>query len=167
MNKVVIVGNDDNEIGVKRYDELRYEDIYRVSALWLVDEKTGDCLLTQRKWSKHNDPGKWMAAASGTIEEGESYDENIVHEVEEEIGITGLKLSKGPKDFVDDGKHQFFVQWYSAKVDKDNIAITIQEEEIESYAWVPINKLLQDVTNSPQNFVPSMLRSLKVLGVTV
>ena len=31
-----------------------------------------------------------MASASGTIEEGETYDENIVHEIEEEIGFNVL-----------------------------------------------------------------------------
>ena len=131
MTKVVIVDKKDRPIGLKAYSDLAYEDIYRVSALWLSDSNTGDYLMTQRKWTKHNDPGKWMAAASGTIEEGESYDENIVHEIEEEIGLKNLKLRKGPKKYVDEDKHRFFVQWYFAEVDKDKVSINIQEEEVE------------------------------------
>lgn len=167
MNKVVVVDNNDNEIGLRHYNKLRYDDIYRVSALWLTDTVTDECLITQRRWSKHNDPGKWMAAVSGTIEEGESYDENIVHEIEEEIGLTKLELTKGPKEFVDDGKHKFFVQWYFSKTHKNKVSIVIQEDEVESYAWISKKKLQQDVINNPQQFVPSMRASLKTLGVIV
>lgn len=165
MAKVVIVDQNDSEVFLKDYTELKYEDIYRVSALWLTDQNTGDCLMTQRKWTKHNDPGKWMAAASGTIEDGESYDENIVHEIEEEIGLTNLKLTKAVKEFIDDGQHKFFVQWYTAQVDKTQVTIKIQEEEVETFAWVSINQLLREVADNPEKFVPSLQNSLKVLGV--
>jgi isopentenyldiphosphate isomerase len=83
MNKVVIVNQEDRIVGLKTYANITYDDIYRVSALWLTDIKNGECLLTQRKWNKHHDPGKWMVAASGTIEEGESYERNIAHEIKE------------------------------------------------------------------------------------
>ena len=166
MNKVIVVNQGDEQIGLKGYTELKYEDIYRVSALWLTDFKTGDCLMTERKWTKHHDPGKWMAAASGTIEENESYNENIVHEIEEEIGLKNLHLHIGPKEFIDDGKHKFFVQWYTAGVDKNAVVITIQEEEVESFAWVPIKQLINEVTTKGDKFVPSLKHSLDILGVT-
>ncbi len=165
MTKVIIVDEHDMPIGLKGYPELQHQDIYRVSALWLTDKASGDCLMTQRNWSKHNDPGKWMAAVSGTIEEGEMYDQNIVHEIEEEIGLTDLHLRSGPKEFIDDGKHQFFVQWYRAEADRNEVVITIQEDEVESYAWVPIQQLIDEVQDDPNKFVPSITSSLKLLGV--
>lgn len=165
MSKVVIVDETDKPIGLKSYSELKYEDIYRVSVLWLTDKSTADLLMTQRKWTKHNDPGKWMAAASGTIEEGEEYDENIAHEVEEEIGLTDLKFRKGFKEFIDDGKHKFFAQWYFADVDKDKVTIKIQEEEVEGYKWVSSEELVKEVNSNPDKFVPSLKNSLKLLGI--
>lgn len=166
MNKVIIVDNQDKPIGLKSYGDLQHEDIYRVSALWLEDAKTGDILMTQRKWTKHNDPGRWMAAASGTIEESETYDENIVHEIKEEIGLSNLKLTKGPKEFIDDSKHQYFTQWYLAVIDKDKASIVIQEEEVEAYAWIPKEELIKEVNDNPNKFVPSLKKSLSLLGVT-
>lgn len=162
---MVVVNQADEEIGLKSYADITHDDIYRVSALWLSDFNTGDCLLTQRKWAKHIDPGKWMAAASGTIEEGESYDENIVHEVEEEIGLNNLELKKGPKEYNDDGQHRYFTQWYRAEVDKEKIDIKIQEDEVEDYAWVSKQQLIEDVATNPHKFVPSMLNALKILGI--
>jgi isopentenyl-diphosphate Delta-isomerase len=121
--------------------------------------------MTQCKWTKHNDPGKWMAAVSGTIEEGEDYDENIAHEAEEEIGLTDLKFRKGFKEFIDDGKHKFFAQWYFAEVDKDRVTIKIQEEEVEGYKWVPREELVKEVDSNPDKFVPSLKNSLNLLGI--
>ncbi|HET9722171.1 MAG TPA: NUDIX hydrolase [Candidatus Saccharimonadales bacterium] len=165
MNKVITVDEKDKPIGLKSYSDLQYEDIYRVSALWLTDINGSSCLLTQRKWTKRNDPGKWMAAASGTIEEGETYDDNIVHEIEEEIGLTGLDLAKGPKEFIDEGKHRFFVQWYFANVDKDKVKIKIQEDEVENFKWITIAELTMMVNNHTEDFVPTMAESLHPLGV--
>ncbi len=49
MSKVVVVDEQDNPIGLKSYSDLRYEDIYQVSVLWLTDTNTGDCLMTQTR----------------------------------------------------------------------------------------------------------------------
>jgi len=165
MDKIIIVDKDDQPIALKRYDEAGYQDIHRVSALWLTDARTGDCLITQRKWTKHHDPGKWMAAASGTVDKGETYQQNMVKEIEEEIGLTGLSLAAGPKEFVDDGQHKFFVQWFIAQTDKDKAVIKIQEEEVEAYAWVNKTELIKDVTENPDKYVPSMRNALKILRV--
>lgn len=166
MGKIIVVNEQDKPADLKSFDELHYEDIYRVSALWLTDKNTGDCLVTQRKWNKQHDPGKWMAAASGTVDEGESYRENMVKEIEEEIGLANLALTEGPKKYVDDGKHKFFVQWFTAQVDKDKVTIIIQEEEVEAYAWIAKEKLLKDVATTPNKYVPSMQSTLKILGVS-
>jgi isopentenyldiphosphate isomerase len=165
VNRVVIVDADDQETGLRPYDGIRYEDIYRVTALWLSDTTSGDCLITQRKWTKHNDPGKWMAAASGTVEEGEDYDQNIVQEIKEEIGLRSLELTKGPKEFIDDGEHKFFVQWYRAEVDKGDTVITLQEDEVEAYDWIAQKTLVEDVLKHPEKYVPSMQSSMEKLGL--
>jgi len=93
----ITVDENDNPIGSKHWRIMQYDNIYRVSALWLTDRTIGEILLAQRKWTKKNDPGKWGAVVYGTIEVGETYDSNIIKEIEEEIGLTGLKLQKGPK----------------------------------------------------------------------
>lgn len=164
MSRTIIVDENDKEIGLKKVGTLVYEDIYRVTALWLTDEKTGDVLLAQRKWNTQNDPGKWHSSVAGTVDEDETYDVNIVKETEEEIGLTNLDLERGPKQFVDDGKHKFFLQWFQAKVDKDKAKLVIQEDEVEAVKWVPIDELLNDVKKNPQTYVPSFPSSLKTLG---
>jgi isopentenyl-diphosphate Delta-isomerase len=165
MNKIIIVDRNDKPIALKTFSEINNIDIHRVSALWLSDLNTGDCLITQRKWTKHHDPGKWMAAASGTVDEGETYEQNMIKEIEEEIGLSNLHLIEGPKEFVDDGKHKFFVQWFTAQVDKDDVTIKIQSDEVEAYSWINKDELIEDVRQDPNKYVPSMQNALKILGL--
>jgi 8-oxo-dGTP pyrophosphatase MutT (NUDIX family) len=164
-NRIVIVDKTDTPIGLKTYKELRHTDVYRVSALWLTDKKTGDILLQQRKWNKHNDPGKWQCAVAGTVDEGETYEQNIVKETWEEIGLRNIELSEGPKEFVDGETHKFFCQWFLSSVDRETITITIQESELEAVKWTNKNELVTDVMNHPENYPPSTMTGLEVLGV--
>jgi 8-oxo-dGTP pyrophosphatase MutT (NUDIX family) len=159
------VNTDDEPIGSKHWRDMQYEDIYRVSALWLTDNSTDSILLAQRKWTKKNDPGKWGAAAAGTLEVGETYESNIIKEIEEEIGLKGLKLKIGPKMYCDDGKHRFFCQWFIATVDKEKVDIVIQEDEVESVNWVSKSWLLNDLMQSPERYTPSMAECLRALGI--
>jgi isopentenyl-diphosphate delta-isomerase len=164
-DRIVIVDKNDVPIDLKSYAELRYEDIYRVTALWLTDEQSGDILLQQRAWTKHNDPGKWQCAVSGTVDEGETYEQNIAKETEEEIGLYDLSLSEGAKEYIDDGAHKFFCQWFLATTDKKIAKIVIQRSELEDFQWIDKDALIVDVTNNPDKYVPSMREGLEILGI--
>ena len=144
---------------------MRYEDIYRVSALWLTDTSTGSVLMAQRTWTKRNNPGQWTCAVAGTIEEGETYDSNIVKEIGEEIGLTGLSLTTGPKQFVDDGTHKYFCQWYFASTDKDSAVLTPEEGAVEELRWFVPQELIADVDSNPDKYTPTAMETFKFLGV--
>jgi isopentenyldiphosphate isomerase len=161
---IVIVDATDNAIGLKEAGTLAYQDVYQVSALWLTDLQSGDILIAQRNWAKHNDPGKWSASVSGTVDEGETYAINITKEIQEEIGLTNLELTTGPKEYIDDGLHRYFVQWFFAKVDKDSTTITIQEEEVAGTKWITQADLIKDVGSNPDTYTPHFRESLKALG---
>lgn len=163
--EIIIVDEDDNPIGYKRRDLIDHNDIYRVSGLWLADRKTGDVLLAQRKLTKKSDPGKWSAAAAGTNDKGETYEQNMLKEMREELGLTNIKLVKGPKQFIDNGKHRGFCQWFRAEVDKDSTEITIQEEELEGVKWMPVAELVKDLKLYPDRYpayLEDFLRLLKL-----
>ena len=165
MGNILIVNTDDEVVGSKQYKDVRYEDIYRVTALWLTDLHGKYCLITQRKWTKQNDPGKWIMAVSGTVEEGETYDSNIAKETLEEIGVSNIEFMIEKKIFIDDGNHKFFVQFFSSKIDKEKTKIEIQTDEVEAYRWLLIEDLLNWINLKPDEFVPSMMESLASVKV--
>ncbi len=153
--KIQLVNNKDEVIGLKERDELDYNtDIYRVSALWLTNSE-GKALLAKRAAVKKKDPNMWGPAVAGTLDEGETYDQNIYKEAEEEIGLTGVKFKKGPKMSV---KHPrtYFCQWYFARLDRDIEEFVMQEEEVAELAWFDIKDVIAELKINPSKYVPAM-----------
>jgi len=100
---------------------------------------------------------------AGTVDEGETYQVNIVKEIEEEIGLTNLTLAVGPKELVDDGRYRFFCQWFKAQVDLPIEAFVAQEEEIEAIKWMALRELKADVAKNPDKYTTYMNRWVEIL----
>ena len=133
MSRIVVVDENDIEIGFQdRNDDGNF--ICRVSALWLTNSK-GEILMAQRALTKKWGAGKWATAVAGTVDEGETYDSNIVKEIYEELGVTlGLEnLTRGSKFFVR-GSHDYFLQWYFATLDKAIKEFTVPPKRSPPYA---------------------------------
>ena len=137
--KVIIVNESDEIIGYKERWTIKTEDIYRVSALSIKNNKW-DFLLAQRSFDKKNNPWEWSISAAWTIEEGESYDENISHEIEEELWITLSEYKKIDNIRVI-WKHNFFCQFYTAILDENLNYFTIQKEEVEDIRWFSLEEI--------------------------
>jgi len=55
----------------------------------LVFNGAGDLLLQKRGRDKDIQPGKWDTSVGGHLNAGESYDEAVLRELEEELGVAG------------------------------------------------------------------------------
>ncbi|MDD3284610.1 MAG: NUDIX domain-containing protein [Patescibacteria group bacterium] len=152
--KIIIVDENDNEIGSKNRNFVMKDDIYRVSALWITNSN-GDILLAQRALTKSHDPGKWGPAVAGTVDEGESYEENIIKEAEEEIGLKNIKSCIGPKKRMR-GDHNYFDQWYFLKIDKSEEEFVLQKSEVESIKWFTKEELKHELETNPDKFLKSI-----------
>jgi isopentenyldiphosphate isomerase len=152
--RIVIVNDQDEIITYKERGMLTRDDIYRVSALWVKNSK-GDILLAQRKFTKSHDPGKWGPAVAGTIDEGETYEQNIIKEAEEEIGLTNIKPTSGPKVRMT-GEYNYFDQWYTLVVDKPAEDFTIQEEEVEQVKWFTQAELEGELREHPEKYLKGL-----------
>ncbi|MEI7562268.1 MAG: hypothetical protein WCJ39_00675 [bacterium] len=56
MALIPVVNEQDEIIGYKERSEIQKEDIYRVTALWITNNK-GEILIAQRAFTKRNNPG--------------------------------------------------------------------------------------------------------------
>ena len=157
MSKIIVVDENDNEIGVKERSEITHNDIYRVSGLWLTNSK-GEILLAQRSFNKHpaHSPGKWGPAVAGTVEEDETYEENIIKEIEEELGLKGLKLKKAHKKFRDNGIRRYFVQIFTSSIDRAAEEFIIQKDEVEQVKWVSKDELKSWTKNNPKDLLKTV-----------
>lgn len=159
--RIVIVNEDDEIIAYKERGTLTKDDIYRVSALWIKNSK-GDILLAQRKFTKSHDPGKWGPAVAGTVDEGETYEQNIIKEAEEEIGLKNIQPVLGPKVRMT-GEYNYFDQWYTLVIEKPAEEFTIQEEEVEQVKWFTYTELEKELREYPEKYLKGLDWSLENL----
>lgn len=146
----IIVDDNDSIIDHKAFGDIKTEDIYRVAGLCITN-KNGEILLAKRSMTKKNSPGRWGPAVSGTVEEGESYEENIIKETEEELGLEGIRPVKGLKMRVR-GEHNYFGQWFMLELDKPVGDFRLQKEEVDEVRWIPEENLKKEIAENPNAF---------------
>ena len=162
--KIQIVNANDELIGVKERSEIDFQnDIYRVSALWVTNSK-GETLLAKRAAIKRNDPNKQGPAVAGTIDEGETYDENIYKEADEEIGLMGVEFTKIKKTRITYPRN-YFCQWYSVILDRDPNSFKLQDDEVAEVVWVDVEQMKQELQATPEKYVPAMQQIIEELAI--
>lgn len=161
MPKVIIVDENDTPIGLKERADFLPGDIHRVTALWLTNSQ-GEILLAQRAFTKKHAPGMWGPAVYGTVDEGETYESNVIKETKEEIGLSISldELKKGPKYLAGEGtENGRFVQWFSAVRDVAIDELTLPPDEVIAARWITLADLKREVLEAPDRFVSAMSRT--------
>ena len=157
--EVPIVDEQDGIIGYKERSQVRHEDIYRATGLWITNSK-GEILLAQRKFTEEHDPGKWGPAAAGTVTKGESYDSNMIKEMAEELGLQDMVPTKSVK-YLLRGKHNFFCQFYTLVVDRPAEDFAFASDELEQVKWFSPGGLAQELVENPDAYLPGLTRLFK------
>ncbi len=160
--RVQIVNESDQLIGHKLRADIDYtHDIYRTASLWL-ENGDGGILIAQRKVvkDKHKDPGLWGPAVSGTLEEDETYESNIIKEAAEEIGLTNISPIF-VTTFLQLTPRRQFASIFVYTTDLPLSAFVIQEDEVEQIQWIAKASLLQDFQDNPTAYVPSMSKFIE------
>ncbi|MBU0471543.1 MAG: NUDIX domain-containing protein [Nanoarchaeota archaeon] len=153
--RIVVVDDEDNIIGYKLREDVDAENLrYRITSLWITNSK-GEFLLARRTHTKSHNPRMWGPAVAGTVDEGESYEDNIIKEAEEELGLKNIKIKKGPK-IKRDGKHKSFSQRFTCVLDKPIEEFKIQEEEVAEIKWFSREELRKSIQINPDEFLDSV-----------
>lgn len=148
--KIPIVDENDELIEYRESDDRDFDSIYRVSSLWVTDTN-GQILLARRALHKKHDPGKWGPAVAGTVEEGETYEENIVKEAGEELGLKNIKPILGPKK-LRKATWSYFVQEFELTLPAGFNDFEIQQTEVAEVKWFTEEELRKKLRESPDNF---------------
>lgn len=159
--RIPIVDEQDNVLYFKDSTERdRIKEITQISALWVVNEK-GEFLLAKRSKNKKHHPNVWGPSVAGSVEEGESYEENIKKEAKEEIGIDAVEITIGPKKRVS-SSHEYFCQYFFVKI-PSSTAFHLQESEVDEVKWISLKELKDWYTKSSEEFTPSFSKSFEVI----
>jgi len=149
--KIPIVDENDNVIEYRERDNRDFNAIYRVSYLWITDAN-GNILLARRAFNKSHDPGKWGPAVAGTVEEGETYEQNIIKEAEEEIGLKDIKPILGGKKRRRT-KWNYFSQEFLLTLPVGFNDFKVAKDEVAEVKWFSEEELRRELRENPNNFL--------------
>ena len=160
---MILVDDNDQEIGQKLKRDRVVSDIYRVSALWIKNSR-GESLLARRGFNKRTDPGLWGPAVAGTVEIGETFDSNIIKEAEEELGLKNITPIRTEKYRVSLPHDNHFTQWYTLTLDQPAKDFIIKKDEVEEVKWFGKAELQDAVNKTPQEFLPNIKKWVKIFA---
>ena len=146
-----LVDQTDNEIGYKKLDAFDENDIVRVSALWITNNK-GEVLLAKRPTNKRRDPNRWGPSVAAVLENGQTYLEAIKQATKNEIGIEGFVTIEGKKLLVT-GYNNFYCQLFSSQLDLEIKTLELNKEEVAELKWFSRSEIGKLLLANPYHFV--------------
>ncbi len=161
----IVVDDDDNVIANKFWPEVIPTDRVRISAVFIENSK-GEVLIAQRSHHKRHQPNLWGPSASGTVEPGESYEQNAYKELEEEVGLSGITLREVKKLKWDGSPtDKRYCVCYRGVCDWPIKKFTLQESEVDAVAWISIPDLLKELKEQPDKYLPNTETWLRHFGL--
>lgn len=143
--EIILVDETDKITGYKWRSQQTDDDCWRIVSVW-VENSAGQVLLQQRSFDKKISPGKWTPAADGTVEKDTSYDETAERELEEEVGLAGVTLTKMNKVHAKYELGWRQVQGYKVVCDWPLERFTPQKSEVAQLEWADKQQVLDEIT---------------------
>jgi len=161
--RIQIVDENDQPIGAStRQEAWANGSFYRLVQIVVRDEQ-GNFLLQKRSMEKPLYPGRWTNAASGHVDEGETYETSAPRELAEEIGVT-TPLTFVGKFLVQKQEEDKIINQFNGVFEgriAGNTKLTLQPEEVSETRWIAPEELRQMIDRSPNSFTPAMVRALQ------
>ena len=153
---VAIVDEKNRVVGSAPRREMRAKALPHRATYVLVFNSQGELYVQKRTLTKDVFPGYYDPAAGGVVLAGETYMEGAVREVEEEMGVRDVPLTALFEFYHQDERYRVWGATFSCVYDG---AVVLQEEEVESGAFMPLSDILHTAETLP--FTPDGLYVLK------
>lgn len=149
-------------IGKKALHNLGPEQYHRASHLFI--EVTGGRFIIQLKAEGTENAGKWSSAVSGHVAANETYDEAVIREAKEELGLTieAAELEKVAIIYPNDDTGQEFISLYTYLMDDKTECIKLNSDEIKEVRILKLDDVIKDVDSNPDTYSPAFKIALDV-----
>jgi 8-oxo-dGTP pyrophosphatase MutT (NUDIX family) len=136
---VAIVDEHNHVVGTAPRREMRAKRLPHRSTYILVFNAGGELYVQKRTMTKDVFPGYYDVAAGGVVLAGESYEQGAARELEEEMGIRGVPLTRLFDFYFENERTRLWGCAFSCVYDGP---IALQEEEVESGAFMPVDEIV-------------------------
>lgn len=155
--RLTLVDENDQPITVGDRKLAWAEGYYTRNIRVVLRDENGRLLSQKRSMKKDSFPGMWTVAASGHVDEGESWDVAARREAQEEIGISPELKLVGEFTFKhdeDDKKVRQIIHVYEGTIDSST-QFEFEPDEVDDAKWYELDELKDLLKKSPSNFTPS------------
>lgn len=141
--------------------------LHRTTHLWILRHRKTDgiteVLLQKRSSNKDSFPGCYDISSAGHIPAGVGWLPSALRELEEELGIKGIRQDQlifcgqrhikhndvfHGKPYKDRQISNIYCLW----LDVDPESLVLQEAEVESVIWIPLKECIQKVKSHDPTF---------------
>jgi isopentenyl-diphosphate Delta-isomerase len=162
--RIQIVDENDHITGVATRQEAWEKGLYYRLVQVVLRDENGNFLLQKRSLQKSFCPGRWTNAASGHVDEGETYETSASRELAEEIGIKAELTFVGKvrvNTMMNNKKINQFNGVFEGKVSR-HTEFALQPEEVSEIRWFTLADLKEKVKVNPDEFTPAFVEILKL-----
>jgi isopentenyl-diphosphate delta-isomerase len=162
---VVIVDENDNEIGTAPLTEVWQKGLYhRIVSIFVQDDQ-GRMLLQLRSPEVKIYPNCWDQAAGGHVDAGQTYDQAAANELAEELGLQDVTLKvlgtfRSNNKFDDGRIINQFERVYVAQVPHD-VVLRPEASEVSKLLWFTTAELKVQIAKHPEKFTSGLLYGLR------
>lgn len=156
--RLQVVDENDQPIGVATREEAWAQGMILRHVYMVIRDHDGNFLMQQRSMKKKSNPGIWTWAATGHVDEGESYEIAAPRELLEEVGIKTELTSLGKLRTSHTNKYGLvncYITVFTGTIDRDE-PITIDPEEVERTKWFSPMELHALITKTPDQVTHNM-----------
>jgi isopentenyl-diphosphate Delta-isomerase len=150
-----VVNERDEVIGQQPRSEVHRLGLIHRAVHVLIFNAARQVFLQKRSLKKDRQPGLWDSSASGHVDSGETYDDCVVRELREELGLQlpapPRRLFKLPASPQTDQEH---VWVYRGEAEGPFV---LAPDEIERGEWLTPKEVTRQMAEHPHAFASSLL----------
>lgn len=159
MANITFVDAQDKVIGYgPRIEAIEKGIAHRIARVFLFNSK-GELLIQKRSANHASLPNRWDQSAAGHVDEGETYEQAAYRELKEEVGVTGVLLTKIAKYYTEETdetrmKRRFQELWlghYDGVIQIDNY-------EVSESRWIQLTDLRKWMHEKPDDFTQGFIK---------
>ena len=153
MEKVILVDEHDNELGVMEKMQAHQQAmLHRAFSVFIFNTK-GELLLQRRALTKYHSPGLWTNTCCSHPRPEEKTTNAAMRRLREEMGFTcelSYKFNFIYKAVLDQGLTEHELD--HVYVGNYNGEIKINEEEVAEWKYMNLNEIINDIAKNPDDY---------------